>query len=34
MIDVALGFEREVDDLSVRDGINIFSNHRFKFYKS
>ena len=27
MIDIAIGFEREVDSLSVRDGINIFANH-------
>ena len=27
MIDVAIGFEREVDSLSVRDGVNLFANH-------
>ena len=27
MIDVALGFEREVDGLSVLNGSNLFANH-------
>ena len=27
MIDVALGFEREVDGLSTYDGSNLFANH-------